>query len=74
MLALLVGCAALRLNERAELEIETIQQRERRSVLTDLEARAGASVTIRRESLPGVLQGTLEMQGLPRESNLGENS
>jgi hypothetical protein len=34
MLALLVGCAALRLNELAELEIETIQQRERRSVLT----------------------------------------
>jgi hypothetical protein len=36
MRALLVGCA-LRHNELAELEIETIQQREGRWVLTDLE-------------------------------------
>jgi hypothetical protein len=38
MLALLVGCA-LRRNELAELEIETIRQREGRWVLTDLEGK-----------------------------------
>jgi len=39
MLALLVGCALCR-NELVELEIETIQQREGRWVLTTSRARA----------------------------------
>ena len=38
ILALLVGCA-LRRNELAELEVETIQQREGRWVLADLEGK-----------------------------------
>jgi integrase len=38
ILALLVGCA-LRRNELAELDVETIQQRERRWVLADLEGK-----------------------------------
>jgi hypothetical protein len=42
ILALLVGCA-LRRNELAELDVETIQQREGRLVLADLEEKAGAS-------------------------------
>jgi hypothetical protein len=50
------GCALCR-NELAELEIETIQQREGRWVLTTSRARAGASVTIRHESLPAVITG-----------------
>jgi integrase len=39
ILALLVGCAALRRNELAELDVETIQQREGRWVLADLEGK-----------------------------------
>jgi integrase len=42
ILALLVGCA-LRRNELAELDVETIQQREGRWVLADLEGKVGAS-------------------------------
>jgi site-specific recombinase XerD len=38
ILALLVGCA-LRRNELAELDVETIQQREGRWVLADLEGK-----------------------------------
>jgi integrase len=42
ILALLVGCA-LRRNELAELDVETIQQREGRWVLADLEGKADGS-------------------------------
>jgi site-specific recombinase XerD len=45
ILALLVGCA-LRRNELAELDVETIQQREGRWVLATLRARAGASAPL----------------------------
>ena len=45
ILALLVGCA-LRRNELAELDVETIQQREGRWVLADLEGKVGASAPL----------------------------
>jgi hypothetical protein len=45
MLALLVGCTLGR-NELAELEIEAIQQREGRWVLTTSRARAGDRMRI----------------------------
>jgi integrase len=43
ILALLVGCA-LRRNELAELDVETIQQRDCRWVLVDLEGKGDESV------------------------------
>src|SRR5580693_3615263 len=45
ILALLVGCA-LRRNELAELDVETIQQREGRWVLADLEGKGGRIRTV----------------------------
>jgi len=45
ILALLVGCA-LRRNELAELDVETIQQRESRWVLADLEGKGGRIRTV----------------------------
>ncbi len=45
ILALLVGCA-LRRNEQAELDVETIQQREGRWVLADLEGKGRRNRTV----------------------------
>jgi integrase len=68
ILALLVGCA-LRRNELAELDIATIQQREGRCVLADLE---GKGRRIRTVAVPiWVKQGIEAGRRRPRSTNAG---
>jgi integrase len=65
ILALLVGCA-LRRNELAELDVETIQQREGRWVLADLEGKGRRIRTVARPDLGQARHQRLDDRGRHR--------
>jgi integrase len=65
ILALLVGCA-LRRNELAELDVETIQQREGRWVLADLEGKGRTHPHRRRPDLGQARHQRLDDRGRHR--------